>query len=63
MTSRRCRNEEATIRFMIEAGRGGRRGGDARSLVLHELHEEAAIDHDPVAGLETGGNVVLSPAR
>ena len=60
-TRKRCRNEEATIRFMIEAvaRRGSGRGQMARSLVLHELNEDAAVDHDLVAGLETVGDVVL----
>ncbi len=33
-----------------------------RSLILHELNEDAPIDHDPVAGLEAFGNIVLVAA-
>jgi hypothetical protein len=45
---------------MIEAVRGGGSGGqaDGRSLVLHELNEDRAVDHDLVAGLQAVGNVV-----
>src|SRR5450631_4140747 len=50
-TRKRWRNDAAAIRL----------AATRRSLILHELNEDPAIDHNLVAGVETRGDIILVP--